>query len=170
MTDDLSDSDWVAIREELIKQIDQWMKDYASLSEECQYAKLAAKITFNPNNWPLIPVNPDCIPKGYRVVKCDTPKSTDVVVSSSCIPRLFGSIDYPRLIVEADVIPKPTPPPWLNPEWYFAMDSNGEWWAYPEKPIHDYTKWFVIGLGKIPLNTIDSLDQSRWKECCWKVG
>jgi hypothetical protein len=165
--------------ESLQEQIDQWRKDYASLSEECQYAKdavrdltiqLAAKMTFNnPNNWPLIPVNPECIPKGYRVVKCDTPKSTDVVVSSSCIPRLFGSIDYPRLIVERDVILKPTPPAWLNPEWWFAMDDDGQWFAYPEKPEQtEDNDWWAND--SILLRDMPDLNHSRWTECCWKVG
>jgi hypothetical protein len=111
----------------------------------------------------------------------------DIARLSQGKPIIFKSIEvmdddricWPKELSDLSVQPEepmiPKPPKFLRAGWWYAMDNDGEWWAYKNKPevgdcqwvrndCDGYDDYFSIKAmcGKWPLN--------RWQEACWRVG
>jgi len=96
----------------------------------------------NPNGWPLVPVDPSCIPAGHRAVEVTCSTQNKWVTSYNNQARLFMSNDeYPRLVVEPiptpqapDTLPRPEFPAWIRAGWWVAMDAGGFWYMSEDEP------------------------------------
>jgi hypothetical protein len=88
--------------------------------------------------WPLVPVDPESIPEGWRAV--EVTRNVDgkhVALETGRPPHLCESTTrVPRLVIERITPPLATPefPSWLNPDWWIAMDKRGTWCVYNERP------------------------------------
>lgn len=76
---------------------------------------------------------------------------------------------------EKPPLPQPPPPPWLRPGWWYAMDNDGEWYAYQTKPSINEDEYDWTGGThnlRIPGMLMGGHDipEDRWREACWQVS
>ena len=135
-----------------------------------------------PNGWPLIPVDPSCIPDGHRAVEVTCATAGKLVASSDGNARHFnGTHIVPRLVVEPiptpqspDALPRPEFPVWIRAGWWVAMDADKEWFAYDIKPLPDEadSDWYVrcnFTCVSNPTESMQSIPADRWREAKWQV-
>lgn len=140
----------------------------------------------NPNGWPLVPVDPACIPDEYRPVEVtDQVNGKTTVIDFGRVHKWDTKSQYVQLVVEqisaeqpATVpLPRPEFPAWIRPGWWVAMDADREWYMYEHCPVHNavmashdseagtYTK--------IPSQCITesmrAVPRDRWREAKWQV-
>jgi hypothetical protein len=130
--------------------------------------------------WPLVPVDPESIPEGWRAV--EVTRNVDgkhVALETGRPPHLCESTTrVPRLVIERITPPlaKPEFPSWLNPDWWIAMDKRGTWCVYPERPAKHSScfEWHAdVAVTVIPCHYSDSMlrvPPNRWDEACWRIG
>lgn len=55
---------------------------------------------------------------------------------------------------------------------YVAMDKNGEWWWFAEKPIMDdlILQWISFGMSQEQLKTFDIEPADDWTRSLMEVG
>ena len=87
-------------------------------------------------DWPLVPVDPVCVPEGYEPVMIRTPVVGDQVVwcGANTISKAVDVTDMPLLIIRP--IPKPIrlPTTIVPPGWWVARDDEDRTWIYRDKP------------------------------------
>jgi hypothetical protein len=130
--------------------------------------------------WPLVPVDPESIPEGWRAV--EVTRNVDgkhVALETGRPPHLCESTTrVPRLVIERITPPLATPefPSWLNPDWWIAMDKNGTWCVYNEPPAKHPSMFGWHGEVTVMLHADTYTDAmrrvppNRWDEACWKIG
>lgn len=133
----------------------------------------------NPNGWPLVPVDPSCIPAGHRAVEVTA--NTEGRLVSGPKSTIFihnREPEYPRLIVEPIPAPAPLPrpkfPAWIRAGWWVAMDANKEWFAYDIEPLPDEADrdWYVrcnFTYVSNPTPSMHAIPTNRWREAKWQV-
>jgi hypothetical protein len=128
--------------------------------------------------WPLVPLDPECIPEGWRAVEVTRNVAGKHVQyddpSTPCITRSA----YPRLVIERITPPLATPefPSWLNPDWWIAMDKRTTWCVYQERPAKHPSCFEWHGDVTVMLHAdtytdaMRAVPPNRWDEACWRIG
>ncbi len=145
----------------------------------------------NPNGWPLVPVDPSCIPDGHRAVEVTCATAGKLVASSDGNARHFnGTHIVPRLVVEPiptpapDVLPRPEFPAWIRAGWWVAMDAGGFWYMSENEPIAtepvlgstaDRGTWNPPNMDDIRLThgvtaSMKAVPCDRWREAKWQIN
>jgi hypothetical protein len=130
--------------------------------------------------WPLVPVDPESIPEGWRAVEV-TRKLAGKYTSDAVqdLPQQWSEQSaYPRLVIERITPPlaKPDFPEWLNPDWWIAMDKRGTWCVYPERPAKhpSCSEWSgeitVMLHADTYTDAMRRVPPNRWDEACWRIG
>lgn len=136
------------------------------------------------NGWPLVPVDPACIPDGHRAVEVTAETIGRCIVSRSGSPHWSSMRSRdPRLVVEPipaeqpaqSPLPRPEFPAWIRAGWWVAMDSDGDWYGYKEEPtiLHSEDQWVsprpfkIMDDQKTP--SMKSISSNRWREAKWQV-
>lgn len=134
-----------------------------------------------PNGWPLVPVDPSCIPDGHRAVEVTCATAGKLVASSDGNARYFnGTHIAPRLVVEPiptpDTLPRPEFPAWIRAGWWVAMDPDLLFWGFENEPIVDEQCGEHTSVGGHMLFDDDqltismrSIPANRWREAKWQV-
>jgi hypothetical protein len=130
--------------------------------------------------WPLVPVDPESIPDGWRAVEVTRDVAgKHVALETGRPPHLCESTTrVPRLVIERITPPLATPefPSWLNPDWWIAMDKNGTWCVYNEPPAKHPSMFGWHGDVTVMLHADTYTDAmrrvppNRWDEACWRIG
>jgi hypothetical protein len=137
----------------------------------------------NPNGWPLVPVDPSCIPEGHRAAEVTCATAGKLVASSDGNTRHFNETHIvPRLVVEPiptsptpDALPRPEFPAWIRAGWWVAMDANGSWNMFENEPTDydDDSSWYTTsGLTRSlnDVHTTDGMPINRWREAKWQIN
>jgi len=138
----------------------------------------------NPNGWPLVPVDPECIPEGHRAVEVTRNTGGKLVVSPKRTIFMYNrEHDYPRLVVEPiptpqspDALPRPEFPVWIRAGWWVAMDPDSVFWVFEYEPKVDEQCGEYTSRGKCVLLSDDQLTPSmravpvdRWRKAKWRI-
>jgi len=137
----------------------------------------------NPNGWPLVPVDPSCIPDWHRAVEVTCNAKGRKVVSYESQPiHLSGNDEWPRLVVEPiptpppDALPRPEFPVWIRAGWWVAMDPDSVFWVFEYEPKVDEQCGEYTSRGKCVLLSDDQLTPSmravpvdRWRKAKWQI-
>lgn len=136
------------------------------------------------NGWPLVPVDPSCIPEGHRAVEVTCNAKGRKVVSYESQPiHLNGNDEWPRLVVEPiptppapEALPRPEFPAWIRAGWWVAMDNDGDWFGYEKEPtlIDKLKQWgstipFPIIISQLT-PSMRAVPRDRWREAKWQVN
>jgi len=138
----------------------------------------------NPNGWPLVPVDPECIPEGHRAVEVTRNTGGKLVVSPKRTIFMYNrEHDWPRLVVEPiptpqspDALPRPEFPVWIRAGWWVAMDPDSVFWVFEYEPKVDEQCGEYTSRGKCVLLSDDQLTPSmravpvdRWRKAKWQI-
>jgi len=142
-----------------------------------------------PNGWPLVPVDPSCIPEGHRAVEV-TKNTQGKFVASHSVHRFLEDHNYPRLVVEPiptpqspDALPRPEFPVWIRAGWWVAMDTGGFWYMSKDEPFATEPvlgstagrgTWNPPNMDDIQLThgvtaSMKAVPCDRWREAKWQV-
>jgi len=165
-----------AENERLQKQINSQQDRIADLIDRQSEANRS-----NPNGWPLVPVDPSCIPEGHRAAEVTCATAGKLVASSDGNARHFnGTHIVPRLVVEPiptpappDALPRPEFPAWIRAGWWVAMDADGDWYAYAKEPAEckaghgDGVE--CLDLSDHVTHSMNAVPRYRWRKAKWQI-
>lgn len=138
----------------------------------------------NPNGWPLVPVDPSCIPDGHRAIEVTTRvKGKFVAGPQRTIFMHNREHTFPRLVVEPiptpqaqDTLQRPEFPVWIRAGWWVAMDPDSVFWVFEYEPKVDEQCGEYTSRGKCVLLSDDQLTPSmravpvdRWRKAKWQI-
>lgn len=76
---------------------------------------------------------------------------------------------------ERPPLPQPLPPVWLRSKWWYAMNEDGVWYAYMNKPYTNPigNQWHSINtfyqrIESVFMSNVN-IPPERWAEACWQV-
>jgi hypothetical protein len=104
-------------------------------------------------DWPMVPVDPECVPEGYEAVRVGFSNPNEWVaieLSDGVKPLPYVSPVVSRLI---RLIIRPIPEPIRLPTqivpsgWWVGKDDDGEVWIYKRSPKKQSCGWGCSMLG-----------------------
>jgi len=195
-----------AVSTESLTSDASWQEAYRLLSDECQYvkderARLIQQVNsqidqiadlidrqseanhINPNGWPLVPVDPSCIPDGHRAVEVTGETKDKLVAVGNRAVRFPTNADHSNLVVEPiptpptpDALPRPEFPKWIRAGWWVAMDPDLLFWGFENEPIVDEQCGEHTSIGKSVLlygaqitPSMRAVPCDRWREAKWQI-
>lgn len=164
-----------AENERLQKQINSQQDRIADLIDRQSEANRS-----NPNGWPLVPVDPSCIPEGHRAAEVtDQVNGKTTVIDFGRVHTWDTKSMYVQLVVEPIPTPAPLPrpefPAWIRAGWWVAMDNDGDWYAYDHEPemLAKIAQWkssnplSITTAQETP--SMRAVPCDRWREAKWQV-